>query len=471
MNRGYASALVGVLLLALGLRLAAANGEPWLDEIVSLQFAQSFAWGELVWGAGARHDNNHVLNTLYLRALSGAREPLVLRGLSIFAGVATVAAMTWIGSRRSRSAALVAGVLGAGTYVLVHYGSEARGYALAMALALVAWCLHERALLRPQARTAALFAGVVFLGTQAHASFGFVVAACLLWSAFAVRPASESSAFGVREALALWAAPIAIIAWVYFVQVRPMHWGGGAVFGTGWALWAALGECLGVAYHPAAAWPQRLAPPLVLGLLVLEIFLRLRERGSAGIFDAALFLGIPLGTLLVLRPEFVVPRYFAIAIPFALLLLASLFARALAAGWIARGAALCLLAFAVIGSGIRDAGLIRDGRGHDGAALARIVAEGEGGTIRIAANQPGWLRVLVHGYHAQSFPKARFEVSDFEAPPRSGGPAWYLHQSYVRGFTPAPSVENAAGLRYALVDHYPFSGLSGWHSTLYRREP
>ena len=61
-------ALGAPLVVAAGLvRLAAASNEFWLDEVWSLFIAldAKSAWRLFT----VRHDNNHILNTLYLRAI------------------------------------------------------------------------------------------------------------------------------------------------------------------------------------------------------------------------------------------------------------------------------------------------------------------------------------------------------------------------------------------------------------------
>ena len=106
--RRWGAAWFAIVATALALRLAAAGGDFWLDEVVSLNLARHFSALEIVAAPGARHDNNHVLNTLYLHAVEGAASERIYRALSIASGVATVVLMGWIGGRRSRRAALLA---------------------------------------------------------------------------------------------------------------------------------------------------------------------------------------------------------------------------------------------------------------------------------------------------------------------------------------------------------------------------
>ncbi|HEY1302347.1 MAG TPA: hypothetical protein VGF24_02280, partial [Vicinamibacterales bacterium] len=55
----------GLLTAAIGLRVIAARGDLWLDELWSLSFARQLDSPLQIW-TSIHHDNNHPLNTLYL---------------------------------------------------------------------------------------------------------------------------------------------------------------------------------------------------------------------------------------------------------------------------------------------------------------------------------------------------------------------------------------------------------------------
>ena len=82
---------VGLLLVSAGLRLLAARGDLWLDELWSLSFARQMTSPLDVWTA-IHHHNNHPLNTLYLFVvvhLAGAHaSPMFFRLLSLVSGAA-----------------------------------------------------------------------------------------------------------------------------------------------------------------------------------------------------------------------------------------------------------------------------------------------------------------------------------------------------------------------------------------------
>ncbi len=464
-------AWIAIVAMAIVLRLASASGDFWLDEVVSLNLARHFSAVEIVASPEARHDNNHVLNTLYLRAVEGGAREGVYRALSIASGVATVVLMGWIAGRRSRRAALLAAFLGSFSYILVHYGSEARGYSLAAALGLAAWLVVERELAQPGFRNRLGLAILVALGYLAHYSFAFVYAGLVSWMwVHALRsdgPWTTRIGFFARQN----AVPLGVSAAIYFLHVAPMHLAGGPEFGVGWALWSGLGESLGFQFHAGTTAAARWAPAVALAMVATECWLCLRE----GREDVAFLLGLlgvsSLGTVLVIRPEFVVPRYFFVAIPFVLIAVASLLDRGFSGGRAPRLAAWGAIAFMLLGSIPRDLALIDGGRGHYREAV-EFMADHGGPVVSVSGTDPRWVRVLIDGYYAQFRPDVRFEVR--ESPGRSGGsPAqWYLDSNWARNYRAPEFVEPGDGrARYRFVEHYPFASLSGWHWYLYRLEP
>ena len=84
-----------------------------------------------------RHDNNHVLNSLYLH-LVGDGAPLYLyRLFAVVCGIASLWVIAHIARRWGHAEALYSVILVATSFPLLVYFSEARGYAPAMLFGLV----------------------------------------------------------------------------------------------------------------------------------------------------------------------------------------------------------------------------------------------------------------------------------------------------------------------------------------------
>ena len=99
------------------LRVWAAFDNFWLDEIMSLGLAQSIShsWEILT----LHHDNNHILNTLYLFLLGKQQNWVWYRILSVVTGTASVAIIGYGTLRRGFLEAATATVVAALSYPLI----------------------------------------------------------------------------------------------------------------------------------------------------------------------------------------------------------------------------------------------------------------------------------------------------------------------------------------------------------------
>ncbi|MBL4613558.1 MAG: hypothetical protein JKY27_01605, partial [Magnetovibrio sp.] len=160
--------VIAVLIVVTGawLRYRAAQGDLWLDEIWSLQLVSNMsAWHEAFWKV--THDNNHPLNTVYLYWIDDGREPWVYRMLSIVAGTLSIVFAGWAVMRDGAGRMLITMLLAALLYPLVQFGSEARGYALMILFATIAFCAVDRARHNPY-RIRWLFGFAVMMGAASH---------------------------------------------------------------------------------------------------------------------------------------------------------------------------------------------------------------------------------------------------------------------------------------------------------------
>jgi len=135
-----------VLIVGALLRIAAACGDLWLDEIWSIDIARrAGSWAAVF---AVHHDNNHLLNTIWLLFAGGSSHALWLRLPSLIAGTASIALAGIFVGRRSRAGGLAAMILTAASYLLVLFGSEARGYGLAVYFTLLAPAIVRASLQR-----------------------------------------------------------------------------------------------------------------------------------------------------------------------------------------------------------------------------------------------------------------------------------------------------------------------------------
>lgn len=166
------------MLAGLTLRLLGARGDLWHDEIWSITLLRPLtSVDQIFWRIN--HDNNHFLNSIYQYVVGPDVAPLVQRGLSITLGVCTVIVATAIS--RGRWAMVASGLLFAVSYPMVHYGSEARGYAGLVLFTLVAVALLER-WFDKRGLYGAAFAVAILLGFLSHLTMTETVAVLAAWT-------------------------------------------------------------------------------------------------------------------------------------------------------------------------------------------------------------------------------------------------------------------------------------------------
>lgn len=149
------------------LRIVAACDNLWLDEIWSLLFVRNLEQPFAVFYA-VSHDNNHFLNTFWLALVGPDRSALLIRAPAIVFGALTVAAAARLGYRRGPYVAFVTTLLFAVAYPMVHYGSEARGYAGLILATVIAIDAFERALVNPEGRDRIILGVAIGFGTLSH---------------------------------------------------------------------------------------------------------------------------------------------------------------------------------------------------------------------------------------------------------------------------------------------------------------
>ena len=381
-------ALIGLITLAgLALRLAAARGDLWLDELWSLDLVSHITSPDQVFWA-ISHDNNHFLTSLWMYAVGQDASPRVYRAPAVALGTLSILAAARIGWRSNAASAVAAALLAACSYPFVDYGSEARGYAGLILASLLAIDLTMSVLDAMEAgpdRTASrrqvwLLAGVIALGTCAHLTM--VVEAALLGLAaigrlkLAGRSMREAidGAVGMFSPSVLLLLPIAAAIGIGIVRQGEFTVGGQVPFAP--ERWLAgfgglLGTMLGLP-GVVATW----AGPLVAGALVAAgLAARSIDRrwlplalASLVLWPAALFVGR--------LPNTEHPRYFLAAGLILLILLAEVVGRLWERRGFPRVASVALVGLVSLGQVPPVLALLCDGRGAPGEAVALMGREG-----------------------------------------------------------------------------------------------
>lgn len=375
--------LFGILAAAAALRIAAADNDLWLDEIWSILWLQSVDHPIDV--LRITHDNNHILNTLYLALIGPERSEIAYRGLALVSGMALLVALGVVAKHHARSAELFVVGIAALSTPLVLYGSEARGYAPAALFAVLAFLqMKQREMER--AGAAARFGVWVVAGLLSHLSFIYVYLALFGWSLVRVARGDLSSR-SWATVMRFHALPIMMLA-VLAVWVSRMSVGSGREHPAGSAALVAAQELLGM----PGGMPAAILSAFVVLAAATFACVSLWRRGSDEWVFFLLLAIAPAAVILWFQPVLVYPRYFFVLAPFALLLIGYTLAEIWRTGRTGQVLAVMGAGLIAVGQVPALASLLTDGRGHYRDLLSHVATETETDEIRIA----GYHDAMVH---------------------------------------------------------------------------
>jgi hypothetical protein len=394
----------------------------------------------------------------------------VYRIPSVLASIGTVALAGCIGARRSWLEAYTAVTLTSWSYLLIHYGTEARGYSLAIFFALLAWYALQQFEDRRCWVWTIVFWNAVVLGFLAHLEFAICFAALMVWALWRFIRDRSKWRQGVCDLLALFTVPIVLLLAFYFVAVRGMEVGGGPEYQVTPLLIETASYMLG---GPASGTAAEIAALLAVGSIYLVVVYLIFERDDRWIFYAVVIVA-PLGLIPILLLVPLSVRYFMISVAASLVLLSLGFAALLRRG----GAGLCLgltlLAVFLAGNVVNTANLLRFGRGQYLSALRFMEKNSDAREVVVTSDHDFRNAMLVNYY--KRYLKRADHMRYINGPVVDGpnvhtdrpslGAEWLiLHRFDLR--EQPERVTDIYGNNYNLVSIYRYSDLSGWNWLVY----
>jgi len=446
------------------LMVAASRGDLAIDEVISLEKAESAGtWVGLV--TQNPNDNNHLLNTFFLRLLGRQKHLLVYRLPAVGFGIATLAALALTARRWGKTVPVWVVWLAGLSCPMILYSSEARGYAPAMFFAVASFEWLQRCRERCTWPGRLLFWALLCLGFLAHFSFGLFCVALGLWSVVHEKLAGISWPAVAVNVAKYYAVPALFIVGVYLVYIRHMIILGGQEY-TRWEVaGAGAAYALGLADVPAGHWVGVLAAAVLVGWGILAL---LRQARDEWVFFIVLLVILP-ALVLVVHPRFLYFRYFLVAFPFFYLLVAMMFAR-----WFREGGSILklvpvLLVVAITaGHLVKVDALLRFGRGNYRRALADMAAATTGPVIRVGSDSDFRNATLLN-FYARFLPPGK-KVDYIPQDKRNQDPPdWMIVNCLDPAFPAYPDLEVGRIGKYNLFGVYPFGGLSGWSWFVYWR--
>lgn len=445
-----------LVIAAATLRLAAARGDLWLDEIWTLALLGDLRSPfEIV---DRPHDNNHPLSSLFVWFLRGFDTPLVLRLPAVAAGTATVALGAKLASSR------MAAFLLATSYLFVHYGSEARGHAFAVAFGLLALVAAARGGWRMRSRWAAVYGPAIALALLGHLLAVHVFAGAVAWSLASWR--RQRIGFGPALRAALWwhAGPVLFAMAYYVVFARHVVAGGAPP--------EALAPVLGRAIAYTFGLPLALGTAILVAaggaLLAAGIAWLWRQADDTWALYLVGVVVSPMAVFALVGQTFHFERYFLVSLALLLVLAGRMLGVLGSRGRGGAATVAVIAALFVAGQSPRIAALLRDGRGTYTAALTYLAEQTSGDVVRVGSDHET-RHVMLLSYFVPRLPSPkRFAyVSDLEWPHQP--PEWVLFHQADGEPPPAPERRDPFGGLYVREDVFPSAPLSGWTWYVHRR--
>lgn len=450
------------------LRLAASLDDFYIDEIWSFFFARQMQSFSDVFRLN--HDNNHIINTLYLYLLGG--EPYTISGrptflphrlLSIITGTASLWIIWKIALQKGRVEAFTAVFLAGLSFPLIVYSSEARGYGPAIMFALASFLFCREYLSGKGVSAAVLFWLAAIAAFLSHSSFIYIYSGMTLWSVLALS-AQRRKGEAIWRLAVLHSVPSLFLMLYYSLFLKGMVYGGGETPGT-WSevlLTASMvfGSRSGGLYGYIS-----IASVLLLSIAGL-LAIRSAAKGEPVFFISAIF-AAPALIVLVMKPEFLYFRYFLICFPFFYLLSAYAISGLYRKGVLGKTVFSIVLALFGSLSLWSTADHVMRGRGSYVEALEYMTGATEGHEVVIGSDHD-FRNKLVLDFYSGFFKDKRIVYLDGNAR-RDYVPEWMIRHSVDVLYSP-PAYLYESGQRFTLERTYGYSGVSGWGWFVYRND-
>ena len=448
-----------ILAFAAVLRLASALGDLAIDEVWSLWFVH-FKFRNIPDIFALRHDNNHLLNTIVLYALGANAWGICYRIAAAIASILAVWLSGRIAIRRGgfRAQVITQALVGA-SYLLILYGSEARGYSYAVCFAYLSWLYLLRIQEHGRWLDAITFAISASLGFLAHLTFvycylGFGVWALLKWLS---KPT--------------WILPVAltppfvVACCLYVFFFRGIVIGGGPETTVVSAVISTLSIIAGGPLYDDGALIAAVVVLILLGIGFVRLWQT--DQAMAACYLTIIFLA-PASVLFVTGHQLIYPRYFLIPVAFALLLIGNALAGLWGSRWAGRTIPIALIVIFLIGNGWWTALLLNHGRGDYSQAMTWMAQNGNNPAT--VSSDHDFRNGLMFGYFsAQLWPNdpPLLYVDQRTVPPQ--GTDWIIRHNF-EGDPPHPKfITDSYGNSYRLERTFRHQSLTGWNWWIYRR--
>jgi hypothetical protein len=447
--------------IGIAVRVLAAHNDLWFDEIWTLQLLRErvHSFGDVF--TNVKHSNNHHLCSLWMWLAGQNASPLLYRLPSVLASIGTIAVAWLIGSRQSRLEGYIAVILTSWSYLLIHFGTEARGYSLCIFFALLAWYALQQFEEGRSWTWIVVFWGAVILGFLAHLEFAICFAGLVAWAMWRSVRYRSNWRQAVLNLIALFAVPVALLLLFYFVSIRGMEVGAGPDYQVMPLLIKTASYMLG---GPASGAGVAMVALLAVASIYIVLIYLMFERDDRWIFYAVLIVA-PIGLIAILLPVSLSVRYFIISVATSLVLLSAGYTALLHRRVVEPVIAIALLAAYVAGNAVNTGSLLRFGRGQYLTAL-RFMEENSHGREVVITSDHDFRNGMLVNYYKRDLARPDSVRYANRATLSNQGAEWLILHSFELTSRPG-RVTDEYGNAYQLVKIYGYSDNSGWNWLVY----
>ncbi len=392
----------------------------------------------------------HPLNIIYMYLMGDQMYWPLYRLEALAAGIGTLI-LVYLHARKLEFAeGFALAVFFSFSYLMILYGSEARGYSCMLFFILLSWLTIER-----------------FSGLSA-------VSTCLaLFSHPGAVQYYLSIAAWRRKPLIVLVLPLMTLGGMYLTGIIRLGQASGNIYSP---LDLAVNTfCVSFGAPPVSSERPGLTLALVILALALaviflrEIFDLKREDSGRWLFYLLMIFIVPFAVMAASRRETAEVRYFLPSVAFSYFLAAGIIKRWVKRGWAGKLLAVCVLAGFVFGNSIYLTDFLRYGRGQYLKALQYIVENSpQDAPIRISSSFDFRSRMTIDFYrkYLPAGVDVRYESLNTPAHPPVD---WHFQLSQDRFYEPPQDLVLERKHLFKLEREFRYTYGSGWNWYLYRK--
>jgi len=461
LRRVWPVVFVCVVLASVIIRLPGMFGDLWLDEIWTLRDLGKFDSAVEIF-TKEHYDNNHYLNSLILYLLGSRDRWIIYRIHSLVAGAGAVVLAWLIGRRYGKAEAVFSSLLVGGAYSMIHFSSEARGYALVVFFGFASFIVVRRFVQSKSWAGAGLFWACVVFGFTSHLTFVHIFVAAGVWLAVELFRTSKNKVETAVRFAQVFLVPILFVSLFFVMTVSKINYGGG----PDQTLFEVIAEPLSHLVGGPSEGPIAAGVCMISGGLFVVGILRLRSRGfGEWLFFAVVVVVSPVLVAAIVRPEYLPGRYFLVSVAFGLVVLGIELAGLWRGGRVCRIIAVVLTMLFFAGNGWHLAGFYRLGRGSYFEALRFIVEQTAKDEITIVSDHDFRNKMLIDFYEKYLPADKRIVYLSKQDYDEHGADWAIMHKTLAAPGKRYVSFTDKYGTIYRCIKSVGYSGLSGmnWH--------